>query len=141
MKLLISILILLSCISIVNAIDYQNTSFSYLAGENVVTPYYHLEDSYFSFYNDGSVRYMIYQYDYIGNDINSTNAFLGCVEANQIIMLTTNASYHIYADYDDKRDLGNPDIVIDKIQSWWYVIIFLILIIVTILAVWRVIKK
>lgn len=141
MSKLICILILLSCISTVSAFDYKNTTFTYLAGEQVVTPYYQLEDEYFSFHNDGGARYMIYQYDYIGTADSLRDAFVGTIEPNQMIMLTTNASYRIYADYNDLRDIGNPDIVIDRIQSWWYVIIYLLLIIVTTMAVWKVVRR
>lgn len=138
---IVSILILLSCIGTVSAFNYENTSFTYLAGEQVVTPYYQLDDEYFSFHNDGSARYMIYQYNYIGPAGSLKDTFIGTIEPNQVIMLTTNASYRIYADYNGLRDIGNPDIVIDRIQSWWYVIIYLVLIIVTTLAVWKVVRK
>jgi len=140
-------------IPVVSAGDIYNITYPhytqeyrYFAGENVITPHYHFNDEYFSLYNDGSVRYMIYQKDYIGKVVNAENntyqnAFVGVIEPDQCIMLTTNACYLVYSDYNDIRDIGDPDVVINKIQSWWYVIIYLLLIIVTVFGVWKVIRR
>lgn len=149
MRNIFYLLIVLSCVPGVSAItntsyDYYDQEYAHLAGENVVTPFYHFNDEYFSLYNDGNMRYNIYMYNYVGcvtmNEKSYSDSFIGCIEPNQMIMLNNNASYYIYADYDDISDLSDPDYVIDKIQSRWYLIIFVLLLIITALAVWKVIK-
>jgi hypothetical protein len=113
-----------------------------VGGTNVISLHPHYVDGWFSIYNEGTVTYMVYAYDYVGpHDPPYQESFIGAVEPGQMGVLNNNASYYIYADYNSLRDLGDPDIVIDKIQSWWYVIIYLLLIIVTAMAVWKVITK
>jgi hypothetical protein len=150
MKRLIGIFILLLCINTVSAIDYYNNTTNIISGicpeiiggTNVVTLHPHYVDGWFSVYNDGGVSYMVYAYNYIGlHDPSYKNAFIGTIEPGQMGVLNNNASYYIYADYNGLRDLGDPDIVIDKIQTWWYVIIYMLLFIVTVMAVWKVIRK
>ena len=148
-KQIIILLILIGCINMASAAQVTNITNiisaicpEIVGGTNVVSLHPHYVDDWFSVYNDGSVSYMVYAYDYIGiHDPPYTESFIGTIEPGQIGVLNNNASYYIYADYNDIRDLGDPDIVIDKIQTWWYVIIYLILMIVTIFGIWKVIKK
>jgi hypothetical protein len=149
MKRLIGIFILLLCINTASAADVYNITNivagicpETVGGTNVISLHPHYVDGWFSIYNEGTVTYMVYAYDYTGlHDPPYTESFIGAVEPGQMGVLNNNASYYIYADYNGLRDLGDPDIVIDKIQSWWYVIIYLLLFIVTVMAVWKVIRK
>lgn len=148
-KQTIVLLVLLVCINTASAIDYYNITNvvtgicpETVGGTNVISLHPHYVDGWFSVYNEGTVTYMVYAYDYVGlHDPPYHESFIGAIEPGQMGVLNNNASYYIYADYNSIRDFGDPDIVIDKIQNWWYVIIYLILIIVTIFGVWKVIKK
>lgn len=150
MKQIIMFLILLGCINTASAgVSYYNVTNiisdicpETVGGTNVITLHPHYVDGWFSVYNEGTVSYMVYAYDYTGpHDPPYQESFIGAIEPGQMGVLNNNASYYIYADYNAIRDLGDPDIVINKIQSWWYVIIYLILMIVTIMAVWKVVRR
>ncbi len=148
MKQIIMFIFLLGCINIGSAADVYNITNivagicpETVGGTNVITLHPHYVDGWFAVYNQGTVTYLVYAYNYTGpHDPPYQESFIGAVEPGQMGVLNNNASYYIYADYSTIRDLGDPDIVIDKIQSWWYIIIYLILIIVTIMAIWKVIK-
>jgi len=143
------LLVLFACINTASAADITNVTNIISAicpetvgGTNVITLHPHYVDGWFSIYNEGAYSYMVYAYDYIGpHDPPYHESFIGTIEPGQVGVLNNNASYYIYADYNGIRDLGDPDIVIDKIQTWWYVIIYLLLIIVTVMAIWKVIRK
>ena len=130
-KLLIIGLLLLISISAASAtVNYNTTNVitneepSCVGGTNVVTVEAHYIDQWFSLYNQGSVTYMVYVYDYSGlHDSPYHESFIGAIEPNQMAMLNGNASYRIYASYDHIRDLGDVEVVKQKFNQWWLILV------------------
>ena len=131
MKRLIIIFGLLLLISPIDAsVNYNTTNIITneqpvcVGGTNVVTVEAHYIDQWFSLYNQGSVTYMVYVYDYAGpHDSPYHESFIGAIEPNQMAMLNGNASYRIYASYDHIRDLGDVNIVKQKFNQWWLILV------------------
>jgi len=112
-----------------------------VGGTNVVTLHPHYIDNWFSVYNDGSVSYMIYAYDYIGlHDPPYVASFIGTIEPNQMGVLNSNASYYIYASYSDLDALSTKTIE-KRINQYWFITILIVILIILGLKLYKVIKK
>lgn len=130
--------VLLICVSGASASDIYNVTNiiseihpETVGGTNVITLHPHYVDEWFSLYNDGSVSYMIYAYDYVGlHDPPYKNAFIGTIEPGQMGVLTNNASYKIYADYMDIKDLQDVEIIEERFNQWWVIILIGIIFII-----------
>lgn len=121
-----------------------------IGGFPTITPHYHYWDNYFSLYNDGRVTYMIYVYNYTGvktvnitgEGIKSyTNSFIGTVEPDQCIMLQNNASYYIYADYQDIRELESVEMVKERFNQWWMILLMVLILLIGLYAGYRMVTK
>ena len=149
MKKLIIIFGLLLLISPIDAaVNYNTTNVITneqpvcVGGTNVVTVEAHYIDQWFSLYNQGSVTYMVYVYDYVGpHDSTYHEAFIGAVEPGQMAMLNGNASYRIYASYDNIRDLGDVEVVKQKFNQWWLILVIGLVILMVGVKVYKVITK
>ena len=149
MKRLIIIFGLLLLISPIDAaVNYNTTNVitneepSCVGGTNVVTVEAHYIDQWFSLYNQGSVTYMVYVYDYVGDhDLPYHESFIGAIEPGQMAMLNGNASYRIYASYDRLRDLGDVEVVKQKFNQWWLIIIIGLVILMVGVKVYKVIIR
>lgn len=133
------ILLLIAIINI-SSVSAYDAEIELLAGDMVVTPQYEQNDTHFLLYNDGSTTYTIYMYDYIG--VHSyTNGSVGSIESNQGIVLNNNASYIVYADYYDVLDYADADIILEKVFSWWTLILYLLIIIIGIYGVYKIVRR
>jgi len=102
-----------------------------VGGTNVVTLHPHYVDHWFSLYNDGSVSYQVYAYDYVGvHDPPYKAAFIGTIEPGQMGVLNNNASYYLYADYDDIQDLGDIEVLEKKFNQYWFILIVSLILII-----------
>ena len=149
MKRLIIIFGLLLLISPIDAaVNYNTTNVITneqpvcVGGTNVVTVEAHYIDQWFSLYNQGSVTYMVYVYNYVGDhDSPYHEAFIGAVEPGQMAMLNGNASYRIYASYDHIRDLTDVDTMKHKFNQWWLIIVIVLVILMVGVKVYKVIVR
>jgi len=132
MKLLYILIIGFCLMGSANAsVVYQNTTNilgapcpEIVGGTNVVTLHPHYIDHWFSVYNEGSVSYQVYAYDYAGiHDPPYTTSYIGTIEPNQIGVLNNNASYYLYASYDDIQDIGDIEVLEKKFNQYWFIII------------------
>ena len=113
-----------------------------VGGTNVVTVEAHYIDQWFSLYNQGSVTYMVYVYDYVGpHDSPYHEAFIGAIEPGQMAMLNGNASYRIYASYDHIRDLTDVDTMKHKFNQWWLILVIALVIMMVGVKVYKVIIR
>ena len=102
-----------------------------VGGTNVVTLHPHYVDHWFSLYNDGSVSYQVYAYDYAGvHDPPYMASFIGTIEPNQIGVLNNNASYYLYADYDDIQDIGDIAAIEKRFNQYWLIIVICLILII-----------
>ena len=149
MKKLLIIFGLLLLISPIDAsVNYNTTNVITneepvcIGGTNVVTVEAHYIDQWFSLYNQGSVTYMVYVYDYSGShDSPYHEAFVGAIEPDQMAMLNGNASYRIYASYDHIRDLTDVDTMKHKFNQWWLIIVIALVILMVGVKVYKVIIR
>ena len=149
MKRLIIIFGLLLLISPIDAaVNYNTTNVitneapTCVGGTNVVTVEAHYIDQWFSLYNQGSVTYMVYVYDYVGDhDSPYHESFVGAIEPGQMAMLNGNASYRIYASYDHIRDLTDVDTMKHKFNQWWLIIVIALVIMMVGVKVYKVIIR
>jgi len=112
-----------------------------VGGTNVVTLHPHYVDHWFSVYNDGSVSYQVYAYNYVGvHDPPYMSAYIGTIEPNQIGVLNNNASYYLYADYDDIQDLGDVEVLEKKFNQYWFIIIVGLILIIGVYYLYRQVK-
>ena len=146
--LIIGLFLLISISSASAAVNYNTTNVITneqpvcVGGTNVVTVEAHYIDQWFSLYNQGSVTYMVYVYDYSGShDSPYHEAFIGAIEPGQMAMLNGNASYRIYASYDHVRDLGDANIVKQKFNQWWLIIVIALVILTVGVKVYKVIIR
>lgn len=72
-------------------------------------------------YNEGYISYNIFVEN--GN-------YTGTIKHNQGIYLNETLNYNMYASYDEWRSLANLDIVEEKFNQWWIVIIVGIIILI-----------
>jgi len=124
-------------VSFVSAYDAEINT---LAGDNIITPQHNQNDTHFLLYNDGSTTYSIYMYDYIGIE-NYQDSYIGSIEPDQGIILNNNASYNVYADYYDVLDFADSDIILEKVFSWWTLILYGLIIIIGIYGVSKIIRR
>ena len=149
MKRLIIIFGLLLLISPIDAsVNYNTTNVitneapTCVGGTNVVTVEAHYIDQWFSLYNQGSVTYMVYVYDYAGpHDSPYHEAFIGAIEPGQMAMLNGNASYRIYASYDHIRDLTDVDTMKHKFNQWWLILVIVLVILMFGAKIYKVIIR
>ena len=149
MKRLIIIFGLLLLISPIDAaVNYNTTNVitneepSCVGGTNVVTVEAHYIDQWFSLYNQGSVTYMVYVYDYVGDhDSPYHESFVGAIEPGQMAMLNGNASYRIYASYDHIRDLTDVDTMKHKFNQWWLILVIALVILMFGAKIYKVIIR
>ena len=149
MKRLIIIFGLLLLISPIDAaVNYNTTNVITneqpvcVGGTNVVTVEAHYIDQWFSLYNQGSVTYMVYVYNYSGShDSPYHESFVGAIEPGQMAMLNGNASYRIYASYDHVRDLGDVEVVKQKFNQWWLILVIALVILMFGAKIYKVIIR
>jgi hypothetical protein len=102
----------------------QEISAETVGGTNVITLHPHYVDHWFSLYNEGSVSYQVYAYDYVGvHDPPYTSSFIGTIEPGQMGVLNNNASYYLYASYDGIQDIGDIEVLEKKFNQYWFIII------------------
>jgi phosphate/sulfate permease len=112
-----------------------------VGGTNVVTLHPHYVDHWFAVYNDGSITYQVYAYDYVGvHDPPYKAAFIGAIEPNQMGVLNSNASYYLYADYDDIQDLGSLETVEKRFNQYWFIIIVGLIMIIGLYYLYRTVR-
>lgn len=132
---LLSLCIVLSCITpCVSAYDAEIET---LAGEKIITPQYQDNVSNFLLYNGGHVVYSVYMHHHV---MGLQDSYIGTIEQGHGIILDNNASYTVYAGYDVVRDYSDPDVILEKVFSWWTVILYLLIIIIVIYGVYKIIK-
>lgn len=113
-----------------------------VGGNNVITPHNHYWDSWFALHNEGYISYQIYMYDYVGEHPDKyTDAFIGSINPNQMIMLNNNASYRIYASYNEIRDITDVETVKKKFNQWWLIIVIFVVLLIGFVKVWKVITR
>lgn len=135
-------LYILLFIAIVNisSVSAYDAEIEILAGDMIITPQYGENDTHFLLYNDGSTTYTIYMYNYIGVHP-YTNSSIGSIGSDQGILLNNNASYIVYADYYNVLDYADADIILEKVFSWWTLILYLLIIIIGIYGVNKIIRR
>ena len=95
-----------------------------VGGTNVVTLHPHYVDHWFALYNEGTVSYQVYAYDYAGiHDPPYMSSFIGTIEPNQMGVLNNNASYYLYASYDDIQDIGDIEVIEKRFNQYWFIIV------------------
>ena len=146
--LIIGLFLLISISSASADVNYNTTNVitneapECVGGTNVVTVEAHYIDQWFSLYNQGSVTYMVYVYDYSGShDSPYHESFIGAIEPNQMAMLNGNASYRIYASYDHIRDLTDVDTMKHKFNQWWLILVIALVILMIGVKVYKVIIR
>lgn len=113
-----------------------------VGGKNVVTPHIHYWDSWFAFYNEDSITYQVYMYNYIGLHPDSyTDSFVGVVRPGEVIMMNENASYYIYAEYPDTNRLESVGEVREDVNRYWVIVVMLIIFVVTLYTGIRIIRR
>jgi hypothetical protein len=145
MKLLYILIIGLSLMGSASAADITNITNimglscpEIVGGSNVVTLHAHYVDHWFAVYNDGSVSYQVYAYNYVGiHDPPYRAAFIGTIEPNQMGVLNNNASYYLYADYDDIQDIGDVEVLEKKFNQYWFIIVVGLIIVIGLYYIYR----
>lgn len=101
-----------------------------------------LNDTNFSIYNEGDISYFIYMHSYAGDDpIHHKDSFIGELKSKGSMSLNDNASYKLYATYNDNMDLGSVEYVENKFNQWWFIVIIVIILLIAGVKLYRVIKK
>lgn len=101
-----------------------------------------INDTNFSIYNEGSVSYFVYMYDYTGDDpTHYQDSYIGELETGESIAINDKASYRLYAEYNDIQNFGSIDYVEKKFNQWWFVSIIILLLLIGAITIYRVIKK
>lgn len=112
-----------------------------VGGKNVITPHMHYWDSWFSFYNEDSITYHVYLYNYTGLHLdNYTDSFIGVVHPGEVMMLNENASYRIFAEYPDSIRLESLEEVKQGVNQYWVIVVVIIVIIVALYTGIRIIR-
>lgn len=112
-----------------------------IGGSDYVTPHLHYWDNWFSLYNAGGVSYQVYMSDYDGvHPDNYTNSFIGIVNPNQVITLTSNASYKIYAVPDNIQGV-TVETIEKRFNQYWLIGVLIIIMLIVILKIYQVIKR
>ena len=100
-----------------------------LTGENLIEPRYWEGNT--LIYNDGDVPYSIYSNGY----------YLGTINPDQGMYVNKTLDYSLYASYDHVRDLGDVDVVKQKFNQWWLIIVIALVIIMFGAKIYKVIIK
>ena len=117
-KKLLVILLLIQCVS-----AYE------LTGENLIEPRYYEGNT--LIFNDGDIAYSIY----------SNGTYLGTIEPNQGMYVNETFNYSLYATYDHVRDLGDVEVVKQKFNEWWLIIIVGLVILMIGIKIYKVITR
>jgi|LGVF01.2.fsa_nt_gb hypothetical protein len=137
----ISICVLLLIVMLnLSSVSAYDAEVNILAGEDIVTPQHLQNDTHFLLYNDGYITYSVYMYDYTGMET-YRDSFVGSIKHDQGIILNNNASYIVYADYDNIRDFSNADIILEKVFNWWNVVLYGLILIIGAYGVYRIIRR
>ena len=131
------VVLFIAILNISPAIAYDG-EINILAGDEIVTPQYDNNDSHFLLYNEGSTTYSVYMYNHTGG---YKDSYVGSITTDQGIILNNNASYILYGDYNNMLKFGDADIILEKVFSWWNVIIFLIIIIIGLFGIYKIISR
>jgi len=138
---LISICALLFIVMLnVTSVSSYDAEVNVLAGNDIVTPQYPQNDTHFLLYNDGYITYSIYMYDYTGVETYQ-DSFVGSIKHDQGIILNNNASYIVYADYDNIRAYTDGDIILEKVFNWWNVVLYGLILIIGIYGIYRILRR
>ena len=147
-KLLIIGFLLISISSVSATVNYNTTNVitneapTCVGGTNVITVQAHYYDQWFSLYNQGTVTYMVYVYDYVGpRDPPYHESFIGAIEPGQMGVLAGNASYRIYASYDRVRDLTDVGVMKHKFNQWWLILVIALVILMIGVKIYKVIIR
>ena len=111
-----------------------------LGGDDVITPHMHDKDEWFAFYNEDTISYHIYMYNYTNGHYNYTNSFIGMVNPDQAMMLNKNASYYLYAEYPDTMKLESLEEVKQGVNQYWVIVVVLIIGVVAVYTAIRIIR-
>lgn len=113
-----------------------------VGGKNVITPHMHYWDSWFAFYNEDSLTYHVYMYNYTGSHIdNYTDSFVGVVDPGEVMMMNKNASYYLYAEYQDIMILESEEEVKKLVNEYWLIAIVVVIIIIGLYTTLRIIRR
>lgn len=97
-------------------------------------------ESYFSIYNDDSLSYQIYIYNHTGND-SFYDGIIGRVEPSQSIYLPKNASYYLYAEYQDITILESEKEVKKLVNEYWLIAVMFVIIFSTLFTAIRIVRR
>jgi hypothetical protein len=97
-------------------------------------------ESYFSIYNDDRLSYQIYIYNHTGNE-SFHDGIIGRMEPSQSIYLPKNASYYLYAEYQDITILESEEGVKKLVNEYWLIAIVGVIIIVGLYTALRIIRR
>ena len=97
-------------------------------------------ESYFSFFNDDNLAYQIYIYDHTGNN-SFHDGIIGRAEPSQSIYLPKNASYYLYAEYQDITILESEEGVKKLVNEYWLLAIVLVIVITGVYTAYRIIRR
>ena len=117
-KKLLVILLLIQCVS-----AYE------LTGENLIEPRYWEGNT--LIFNDGDVSYSIYSNGY----------YLGTIEPDQGMYINETLDYSLYASYSHIRDLGDVEVVKQKFNQWWLILVIALVILMVGVKVYKVIIR
>jgi len=140
MKLILICALLFIVMLNLSSVSAYDAEVNILAGEDIVTPQYPQNDTHFLLYNDGYITYSIYMYDYTGEETYK-NSFVGSIKHDQGIVLNNNASYIVYADYDNILDYTDADIILEKVFNWWNVALYGLILIIGAYGVYSIIRR
>ena len=105
------------------------TSAYELTGENLIEPRYWEGNT--LIYNDGAVTYNVYSNGY----------YLGTIEPDQGMYVNKTLDYSLYASYSHIRDLGDVEVVKQKFNQWWLILVIALVILMIGVKVYKVIIK
>ena len=87
-------------------------------------------------------NFLIYNEGYISYSIFADNGnYTGTIKHNQGIYLNESLSYTVYASYDELRDFGDIDIIEEKFNQWWLIVVIGILLLIGLVIVIKTIWK
>ena len=147
-KILYTLLFAMCFVGSATAADYINTTNIYdistcedIGGTDYIIPHQHYWDSWFGVYNDGNIKYMVYQYNYVGGHPDPyLTSFVGILAPNEVITLCSNASYRFYADYDDIQDLGSVETIERKFNQYWFIVIVGLILLIGAYFIYRTVR-
>ena len=90
--------------------------------------------------NDGDINYNVYA-NGIWNGTFVNNVYLGTIKPNQGMYVNETLDYSLYATYDHVRDLGDVDVVKQKFNEWWLIIVIALVILMIGVKIYKVITR